>query len=272
MSEILHGNNHVFENSPIKIEKKLCQNILRKEMLLHYKNCKTFSKGLHLKFNLSLCKKDRNLQRNCNFILRAAAVKIQDQIIKALNIEISQLQQNIRNLRKSIIKRISKKQFKSLNCKIKRITGKEREKIKQGQFRKYNRHNLVLKTCKKKNRRFTRKQFCAKLKEKRRIRKDKQKQIIVRIKETTPNQNAVNLTSTDLSESQKLLLRKQPSFVPSPSDINWYEVRRDFDKLVNQFRYRVKNSTKITSSQEIIIRDLVQKRVTKRIFPKNHLF
>ena len=34
---ILHGNNHVFENSLINIEKKLCQNILHKEMLLRTK-------------------------------------------------------------------------------------------------------------------------------------------------------------------------------------------------------------------------------------------
>ena len=76
MSEILHGNNHVFQNSLIKIEKKLCQNILHKELLLRYKSCKAFPKGLHLKFNRSLCKEDRNLKRNCNFILCAAAGKI----------------------------------------------------------------------------------------------------------------------------------------------------------------------------------------------------
>ena len=91
MSKILHSNNHVFENSLIKMEKKLCQNILHKEMLLCYKNCKTFPKGLHLKFNRSLCKEDRNLQRNCNFILYAAASKIQDQIIKVLNIKINSI-------------------------------------------------------------------------------------------------------------------------------------------------------------------------------------
>ena len=97
MSEILHGNNHVFENSLIKIEKKLCQSILHKEIILLYKNCKTFPKGLHLKFNLSLCEEDRNLQRKCNFILRAAAGKIQDQRIKALNTKISSLRQKIIN-------------------------------------------------------------------------------------------------------------------------------------------------------------------------------
>ena len=57
-----------------------------------------------------------------------------------------------------------------------------------------------MKTCKKKNRRFSRKQSCAKLKEKRRNRRDKRKQNIVRIKETAPDENGINLTSTELSE------------------------------------------------------------------------
>ena len=74
--------------------------------------------------------------------------------------------------------------------------------------------------------------MCAKLKEKSRIRRDKQKQNIARVKETAPDQNAINLTSIELSESQKLLLRKGPSSVPTPSDINWYEVRRDFANLL----------------------------------------
>ena len=80
----------------------------------------------------------------------------------------------------------------------------------------------------------------------------KQKQKIIRIKETTPDQNAINLTSTELLESQKSLLRKEPSFVPTPSDFNWHEVRRDFDKFANQLQYTVTHSTEITSSQEIL--------------------
>ena len=47
-------------------------------------------------------------------------------------------------------------------------------------------------------------------------------------------------------------IRKGPSFVPAPSGINWYEVRRDFDKFVNQLRYRVTHSTEITLNQEIL--------------------
>ena len=142
----------------------------KEKMLLCYKNCKTFPKGLHLKFNLSLYKGDCKFQRNCNFMLPAAAGKIQDQIIKALNIKISALGQKRKNIRKSVVKRISKEQFKSLKCKIKKVIDKGREKIKQRQIRKYNKDNIVITLYKKKNRSFSRKQLCAKLKEKKRYR------------------------------------------------------------------------------------------------------
>ena len=121
MSEIFHNSNHVFEKSLFKIEEMLWQNILHKEILHRYKNCKTFPKVMHLKFNLSLCKEDRNLQRNCNFILRAAAGKIQDQMIKSLNIKISSLRQKIRNLLKSASKQ------KSLKNSLNRSTVKSKE-------------------------------------------------------------------------------------------------------------------------------------------------
>ena len=94
--------------------------------------------------------------------------------------------------------------------------------------------------------------MCTKLKEKRRTRRDKQKQNIVRVKETAPDQNSINLTSTELPEPQKSLLQKKPSFVPTPSDINCYEVRRDFHKFVNQLSYRLTHSTDITSRQEFL--------------------
>ena len=34
---------------------------------------------------------------------------------------------------------------------------------------------------------------------------------------------------------------KGPSFVPTPSDVNWYEMRTDFDKFVNQLRFKARN-------------------------------
>ena len=60
------------------------------------------------------------------------------------------------------------------------------------------------------------------------------------------------LHQRNYQSKKKLLLRKGPSFVPTPSDINWYEVRRDFDKFVSQLRYRVTHSTEMRSSPEIL--------------------
>ena len=34
---------------------------------------------------------------------------------------------------------------------------------------------------------------------------------------------------------------KGPSFIPIPSDVNWYEMRKDFDKFVNQLRVKARN-------------------------------
>ena len=34
---------------------------------------------------------------------------------------------------------------------------------------------------------------------------------------------------------------KGPSFVPTPADVNWYEMRKDFDKFVNQLRFKARN-------------------------------
>lgn len=83
MSQFFYDSNYDFENSLIKTEKKLRQNILHKEMLIRYKSCKPFPKDLTLIFKLLLCKEERNLKCKGNFKLRAAAAKIQNQITKA---------------------------------------------------------------------------------------------------------------------------------------------------------------------------------------------
>ena len=38
------------------------------------------------------------------------------------------------------------------------------------------------------------------------------------------------------------LLAKRPSFIPTPADINWYELRIDFTTFANQLRYKAKQS------------------------------
>ena len=39
-----------------------------------------------------------------------------------------------------------------------------------------------------------------------------------------------------LPEEQKSLLKKGPSFVQTPTDINWYEVCKGFTKFTNKIR------------------------------------
>ena len=41
---------------------------------------------------------------------------------------------------------------------------------------------------------------------------------------------------------------KGSSFVPTPSDVNWYEMRKDFDKFVNQLKFKAKNTLEANSN------------------------
>ena len=68
---------------------------------------------------------------------------------------------------------------------------------------------------------------------------EKKRKIIREAKRRCPDQNAINLSNKDLSHAEQSLLRKGSSFIPTPPDINWYDLRRDFDSFVNKLRYRV---------------------------------
>ena len=45
------------------------------------------------------------------------------------------------------------------------------------------------------------------------------------------------MSNAVLSEDQKTLLKKGPSFIPTPTNINWYDDRKDFTKLINKIRH-----------------------------------
>ena len=63
-----------------------------------------------------------------------------------------------------------------------------------------------------------------KKKNKRKRNRTNSKQRIALAKESGPDQNAINLSCLNLTSSQKSLLAKGPSFIPTPADINWYEL------------------------------------------------
>ena len=62
----------------------------------------------------------------------------------------------------------------------------------------------------------------------------------LKIKENSSDQNAINLSTKDLTPSQKSVLAKGPIFVPPPTCVNWLDLRKDFDEFVNQLRYEFK--------------------------------
>ena len=55
------------------------------------------------------------------------------------------------------------------------------------------------------------------------------------------------MRNRDLSHAGQSLLREGPSFIPIPTDINWYNLRRDFDSFVNKRRYRVSKPAETSS-------------------------
>ena len=68
--------------------------------------------------------------------------------------------------------------------------------------------------------------------------KDNYRERIHLAKVNEPDQNSINLPSLNLTLPQKSLLSKEPSFVPKPKELNWYEFCKDFTKFVNQLRFK----------------------------------
>ena len=75
----------------LKIEEKLLKPLSHKKLLNLYRNSKPFSKGMRLKFNLSLCAKNRKLQTACQNILNSASMNIMKRVVTAVNEEIPTL-------------------------------------------------------------------------------------------------------------------------------------------------------------------------------------
>lgn len=68
------------------------------------------------------------------------------------------------------------------------------------------------------------------------------------IKNNVPNQATIKLTNVELSQHQQTLLIINPSFVPTPKDVNWINLCQDSNKLTNQLR--IKNIDKNTVKKQ----------------------
>ena len=240
MSRILSGVLKRHESNIFNIERKLCKSINHKQLLCTYKKSKKYPKGMKLRFNLSLCNHNHNnkLKDACNNILNHASAGIRDAIIKALDKEVNTLKLIRNQTRKNIKTKTSRENYKLINKSVaEKITILERN-IKFRHTRKQERDliqpNIV---ARKRNRRFKKEIIMNKRKEKRKRYRSKKKEKLKLIKQNAPDQNAINLSKTILTEEEKSLLIKGPSIVPTPTDINWYDVHKDFTKFANKLRH-----------------------------------
>ena len=115
--------------------------------------------------------------------------------------------------------------------------------IKNWLKRKLQRDNVdvvIAGKIQRKNRRFPRNELEQKKHEKKKRNKCSFKEKIKKIKEKSPDKSAINLSTRDLTPLQKSVLAKGSTFVPTPTSVNWLDLRKDFDKFLNQLRYEFK--------------------------------
>ena len=228
MSQILCHNKKL-DKDLFAIEKKLCTHQHHKENLLNYKKNNKVPKRLLLKFNLTLFTDNSVLKEQCNNISFNASSQIRNKIMKALEKKIKTLSKERKSLLNKIKTTFNHQEIENIKkniCNIKNII--KTNTIKK-QNRKNRRDNMKNNNNKqrKKNRRFDRSLLTQERKNKNKRRKENYRIKINEFKANAPDHNAINLSKCELTEAQKSLLMKGPSFGPTPSDVNWYEMRKD---------------------------------------------
>ena len=58
------------------------------------------------------------------------------------------------------------------------------------------------------------------------------------VKGYTTYQEPINISSKGLTEVQKSVMKKGPSFVPLPKHVDWLSLRTGLDKFVSKLRYK----------------------------------
>ena len=92
------------------------------------------------------------------------------------------------------------------------------------------------------------------------------KERIRKAKEEGPDQNAINLSSKVLTTPQKSLLAKGPSFIPTPNDVNWLNIRKELDSFINQLRYFANNA--FQKEKEVEVAEIAPNQEQERVGPK----
>ena len=197
MPQILRGALKQNVNNSFNIARKFCKATNHKQLLLTYKRSKKYPKGITLRFHLSLCNHDNKLKDVCYKILHKASTGIRDEIIKALEKEISTLRTKRDNNRSNIKNKTTRKNYKLIKKIIAEKVVILEQKIKSRQARKISRDNIQpTASVPKRSRRFKKDVIVNKGKEKRKRYRSKKKQSIKEIKQDAPDQNAINLSNS----------------------------------------------------------------------------
>ena len=104
-----------------------------------------------------------------------------------------------------------------MNCIQRTVRQRHSRKLSRD---KIDLHSKDVQAKQPKNRRFSKDAITAKKKNKPKRNKTNSKRRIALAKESGPDQNAINLSCLNLTSPRNLLLAKEPSFIPTPADIN----------------------------------------------------
>ena len=217
MSEIL--SNTQLERKFLTIEKKITRYNHYEEFLQNYKVNRKYPKDLALKFNLSLCSNSPNLQKVCRSILRNASFQLRDNIIESIT---EKLQQFL-FIRKQSYDILKEKNSSNQITEICKAIKKEKESLSstilKRQQSKYQRSNITIFDHPRKNRRFRKSKRKHHNNQWKLLYREKERKTIEEAKKICSDKNAINLSNKDLSHAEQSLLRKGPSFIPTPTDV-----------------------------------------------------
>ena len=201
------------------IEKKLSIYQHHKVNLLAYKKDNKIPKGPLLKFNLALCTNNNVLRAQYNNILFNALSQMRNKIIRAIGQKINFLKKERKNLLKNIKASTNHQEIKTIKRNIYDIKNSIKRKIIQKQNRKHRRGNIPSSNNigkRRKNRRFDRILLTQQRKINNKCREENYRNKISKIKADTPDQNAINFSTTTLTEAEKKYFNER-SFIRSYS-------------------------------------------------------
>ena len=211
MAQISHSASPANRRRTISsLENTICRYEEHNNLLRTYKNNRSVPKGLKLKFNLSLCENDHRLKKEISKILNKSSSQIQESLIKANDRHIF----NTNNRKNNFINSLPEDSITELLAGVHANTTLLRHKLQQNHASKFSRDNIdptkTIKKGKTRNRRFDKKKRNSRKRNNRLSKKSAnliRKQIAI---DNTPDQNAINLSDSLLSEEAKSLLKKGP--------------------------------------------------------------